>query len=161
MGNPRLPDEVKKKRGTFQKCRSNPDAPEPIAGRPEPPDDLDNAELAAFWSLVEAAEDLGVCDPRNHHLFAIWARQYPRFVKLSKAVKEEGDTLRLEAANGGEKVMRNPDSVALDACGRELKAILVEFGLTPAAMGRVAAKKKGDKGKHDPWEEYGFGKESN
>lgn len=142
MANPRKPDKVKKELGTFRKDRSNPDAPELKPGRPTPPADLTAEELSAFWMLVEAAEETGVSDPRHHHMVTLFARAWARWERLSKNVEKFGDTLQVEAANGGVKTMRNPDSTALDSAYSRIQSILAEFGLSPAAMGRVAAKDK-------------------
>lgn len=147
-GRKPLPDEIKKQKGTFQACRSNPDAPELQAGRPNPPKDLNDEELAAFWSIADATEATGVCDPRHHHAMTLFARSWARAQRCYDEVRDKGET--------DESGKKRPEATVADSAAKECRMILASFGLTPADMGRVAAKKPEKKDETDPWAEHGF-----
>lgn len=143
--------------GTFRKDRhADLKNPEPTAGRPEAPAELDKTAQDEWDRMMWAFEDMGML----HKVDVVAVEQYCKLYAETEAVAEQQVTMRgslrvLEENVPDVKEMTPPDRLAFFAnivaleklvskCTDQLRAgrmairqYLVEFGLTPASRGRI------------------------
>lgn len=133
-GHNRLPDEVKRLRGTAQPCRMNPDAPKVEASPiPAPPERLRADEREVWAELAPMVDGLRCAAVGDLAAYEIVVR----------AVALERRVLADETATVNQKIQAQ----------RNASAHLMQFGLTPAARAKV--KQLGDKpDEDDPLAEF-------
>lgn len=129
-GPPRLPDAVKKARGTYRADRSNPSAVRlQRAPLPEPPSDLD-AHAQAWWrSLAKAVALVGVYTEADADTFRLLveSRALLAAAHAGRVVEDKGDM-------GGYKAVSVSSIVSLTRC---VSNLLTRFGLDPSSRDRL------------------------
>lgn len=105
-----------------------------------------SAEAAAEWERVSPElTRLDLVKAEDRAALAAYCETWATFVEAQRIVRDEGMTI--EARQG---TLAHPAVGIARAAGRELRAWAAEFGLTPSAEQKVAAKGSGDDG-DDPF----------
>lgn len=166
MPNPRTPTHLKVVRGTTRKDRSNPDEPKapPAPATITPPPWLDLSPLAkkAWADLVPMLLEMGVLAKVDATALALLCDALAFYVTAKKVVAREGATYEsIEDVDVGEDddkrpatkrmIRAHPAVAAAGENARFAKAMLSEFGLTPAARSKVSTGKGGEKDGLDKW----------
>lgn len=140
-GTKRLPDNVKKMKGTFQPCRSNPDAPVPLAGLPTAPDFLTPEEREQFQTLVVRLDQIHVASETDTEVITLAAKRLAEVVALSEILENEGRIIQSFNPKTQQTMTRSHPAVGqLNEAFRHLHSLLAEMGLTPAARSKVTAR---------------------
>ena len=86
-GRKRIPDNIKLVKGTAQKCRMNPDAPEPPGDMPRPPAWLSSrCAVEHFGALRSRAEALGVASSVDTEMLGLAAERRVEVMGRSRSV---------------------------------------------------------------------------
>lgn len=156
--------------GTFRKDRhADLKNPEPTAGRPEPPDELDEAARGEWDRMIWAFEDMGMLHKVDQFALYQYCRLYAETEAVSVQQAEARAGLRIleenldsrpetpeERLSAADKVQLFAQIVTLhktiSKCTDQLRSgrmairqYLVEFGLTPASRGRIKLPKQAEK----------------
>lgn len=153
MPNPRTPTNLKVLRGTDRKDRANPAEPKPaeLALDAEPPDWLELSDLArtAWADIAPILRRMKVLTEADAVGLALLCDALAGYVTASRVVREEGAVYWTE---GRSPMRRAHPAVAIAAENSKFaKALLSEFGLTPAARSRVSSVGGGQKDPLDKW----------
>lgn len=140
-GAPRLPDEIKKQRGTFQACRSNPHAPPATGMAPrEVPQWLvdEGADSVEIYSqLIMSLDNMRVLSLEDEHCVALAASALAEVRHASRTIVDEGRTYETRTMSG-EHMKRGHPAVAQKADAmRRAQSLLMQMGLTPATRATV------------------------
>lgn len=146
-GPPPLPDNVKKIRGTAQKCRMNGDAPQFPADAVQPPDFLTPDQRLHFLETVALLKEANVLTNADIECVALYSQSLDVWKRATKALTDEGEVI---LDKHGEPKVNPWHKVAADAFER-CRKYQQELGLTPSARTRVKATQK-------PKAPEGFGK---
>lgn len=144
-GRPRLPDAVKQQRGTFQSCRSNPDAPPVSHLTPQemPRWIIDQGDDAVeiYSSLVMMLDGMKVLSFEDMHVVALAASALAEVRQLSAIIVDEGPIYETRNA-AGEYMKRGHPAVSQRAdAARRAQSLLMQMGLTPATRATVGQRK--------------------
>jgi P27 family predicted phage terminase small subunit len=135
-GRKKLPTNVKILRGTFRPHRASPSEPRPLVQVPRPPRlILEDEEARKEWKrMSRELKALGLVTLIDRAALSAYCVLWSRWIDAEAKVREKGSVVR-----GSEGPVMNPylrvASRALDG----LKAMLLEFGMTPSSRTRVAA----------------------
>ena len=148
----RKPTALKRQAGTLQRCRTNPNEPEPALAMPLPPDHLSDRARLRFEQVSEVLYDMGVltladrsaveglsqayCDWRDAIEFL--DRNGRNYVVISRA--PDGTTR--------EKLKPYPEAAMASNADKRLRAWMQSCGLTPADRQKIS--------RLDPGTEDGF-----
>lgn len=131
------PTRLKLMDGT-RKDRVNAAEPTAPPGLPAPPAHLDRKgktlwrKYAAWLVQIGAGQTDAVALERLCSVYA-------RVRDCERTIKREGLTYTEETTQSGTIVRARPEVAMLNAAERELRALLVEFGLTPSSRARLKA----------------------
>lgn len=151
MGRKRIPDNIKVIQGTFQKCRSNPDQPDPIAERPKRPVWLPKPALKYYNALLDKLEALGTLSSTDVGIIAVAAQLEDELHCCNKNIERDGMWIYVKDSNG--KVTdkkKNPAIIHRKDVITRLQSVYAELGLTPASRSKVSKVKK-DKVQDNPY----------
>lgn len=140
MPNPRTPSKLKLLRGTDRKDRANPKEPQPPAlpADAEPPEWLELSDLAkvAWRDIAPLLRSMRVLTQADAVALSLLCDALAGYVTAKQQVREEGAVYW----TAGKAPMRRAHP-AVGIAGENskfAKAMLSEFGLTPAARSRVS-----------------------
>lgn len=142
----RKPTAMKKLSGTLRKHRTNPNEPTYPELGAEPPAFLDQAGRDEWSRLFPMLTDRGLLTAGDAAAFSGYCGQYSIWTAAMEAVKREGLVITLP--NG--VLAQNPNLAIATKASKEMRAFLVEFGLTPASRSRVEASARKDLS-HNPF----------
>lgn len=135
-GAPRLPDAVKKQRGTFRPDRAVPDAIRPPrAPVPDPPAELAAEERAWWRALAEAVNAVGVYTAADLYSFRMLVRNYALMEAIHAGKVMEEDR------QGEPKVVSVTSVVSLT---RLVSGLLTHFGLDPSSRDKLIPAPRAD-----------------
>lgn len=133
-GHNRVPDEVKRLRGTDQPCRMNPNAPAAVPVEiPAAPERM-SADARAVWAELA---------PRASDLHTVTASDLLAFELMCEDVAYAREVMRDSTASANQKV----------AVRRQAWAALAAFGLTPVSRSKANAL-PAQGGETDPLDEF-------
>ena len=141
---PRKPTALKVLNGSAahhpeRRNRAEPEPPLVEVGA-QPPAWLTDKRARAYWpdavALLTAQRILAVTDTTALGLLCVALADY---VEAAAIVAKKGLTYATKTATGSEMVRANPAVAIRDDAWRRLRAILADFGATPASRPRVAA----------------------
>ena len=127
-----VPIEIKKLKGTYRKCRDR-NPPPSSKGRPTAPAWLNTAAKRKFGIVVRRLDDLSMASSSYTEAIALLASRLEEVERHTALLEVEGFLLD-ERAHPAVKLR---EQAMLHA-----HKLLVEFGLTAAAIQKVAAQKK-------------------
>jgi P27 family predicted phage terminase small subunit len=135
----RKPDHLKVLEGTARKDRLNPDAPAFNAGVADCPDWLSEraSEIFAHFNVILLR--MGVASPDDQMALAMLASRVEEIEICTATIEDVGRTYTTTATSGDKLVRGRPEVSMRSEAMRHVQSLLNEFGLTPAARGKVSA----------------------
>lgn len=143
-GGPRLPDEVKKARGTFNSTRENKRKPQPATTIPRPPTWLTERQRQIFGSLTGTLTRMRIVSADDAHTIALLAKRLDEIEVYSKYVEEHGPTYNTYNQAGGLMIRVRPETTLLDKAMIQAHKLLRDFGMSPSSVNNVSVKVKED-----------------
>jgi P27 family predicted phage terminase small subunit len=141
-GRKQLPISVKETKGTLRKSRIRTDMPAPSGKRTICRGVLSASAKKAFKTLHAIVADMGNSSATYSHALSMAAMLWADMEELATDIAKEGWTVESETAHGAIIVNANPKVRMLRDTQRELRTMLIEFGLTPASIQKVGTVKK-------------------
>ena len=144
MARPRIPTARKELTGTLQKCRTNPDEPQPEPGVPDP----DLAHLTptgqALWpQFAKILGDLGILTVADGVGLTMLVEAFAEVVdarqELQDFTQKEGSVYYESIGKDGNVMIRaHPALARLSDADRRFGFWCGKFGLTPADRSKVS-----------------------
>ena len=151
-GRKRKPDKTKEAQGTTQKCRTNTNPPKPKLGMPNPPNWLRDTAKDYFRSIAQHLDAMQLAFPAHLEMLALLSMRMEQVQRLTLYLEENGDSHESANPKTGQVMIRAyPEVALLNEAARHAQALLSEFGLSPASMGKIQIP-TGDK--DDPWKDF-------
>lgn len=160
-GRPRIPDELKKLKGTLQPCRVNKDAPTTAPGMPEIPSGLTGIAKKKFVELAKELSQMKVITTHDKHILEQVSKEFELFKNLEKAIKKDGlfyHGTRVEKEYGESedgkivksttlhsKIRTHPGLAARNQAWANIMKGLQECGLTPSTRSKLKVVQKEEK----------------
>lgn len=138
MGGRRpLPTETKRLQGTLHPSRVNHNEPKPDLDIPLAPDWMPDEVKQIFNELAYQFTAMRVLSRADGKALELLADAYHEYQEARKFIHENGSTYESPIKDGGKIIRAYPQvGIASDAFKR-IRAMLIEFGATPAARGKV------------------------
>jgi len=114
---------------------------------PSPPRWLGSVARAEWRRVAPMLHKRGLMARRFVAALAGYCRAYGELVEAQRLIELEGRTVTTDKGN----VIQHPAVGMANRAADQLRAYLVEFGLSPSAEGRLAT---GDAGAADPFDEF-------
>ena len=129
------PTKLKVLRGNPGKRRLSDGEPDPETNLPEPPDHL-SEEAKSEWERVgQLLTGLGMVSDLDRAGLAAYCQAWGRWVEAEESLRKCG--LVVKSPNG--YLMQSPFLAIANKAMEQMKALLIEFGMTPASRTRVHA----------------------
>lgn len=138
--------------GTNRPSRENKEAPEPPREVPEMPQGLTTRAKKYWGDLVGLLDEMGVITLADQSVLELLCETYSEWKHLNSTIKTtyKGKTSYLTVSKDGAEMYRAyPEVAQRSDAARRFQSLLSEFGLTPAARGKVKA--IGKEKQSDPW----------
>ena len=133
-----LPTETKRLQGTLHPSRINHNEPKPDLTVPLAPDWMPDEVKAIFNDFALQFASMRVLGHTDGKALELLADAYHEYQQARQFIHENGSTYESPTKDGGKIVRAYPQvNIASDAFKR-VRAMLIEFGATPAARGKVA-----------------------
>lgn len=148
MPQPRIADEIKVIKGTFDQSKTNKDQPHPEPDTPEMPEFLRKDGLAKkyFYSLVDMLMERKTATRADGYACGLAALELARVERTLAAVKKDGPYIDVRDKKGNLiKRQRNPAVADYEVACKDAHRKLIELGLTPASRAKVSVVKTVDK----------------
>jgi len=138
-GPARLPEDVRARRGTLQRCRTNPDRPKVEPGVPEAPAFLGAFAAAEWRRIVPLLDDAGLLTPIDRAALAAYCVAWGQLAEAETALQGLPPTVTdehgLEVVNPAVEPFQKKSLDAIGAFYRYAR----EFGMSPSARASVKA----------------------
>jgi P27 family predicted phage terminase small subunit len=148
-----LPTSIKLLRGNPGKRPLNGAEPKPRAKIPPCPAHLDDEAKREWRRTSRELANAGLITVVDRGALAAYCQSWSRWVEAETNLRKAGMVVKTK--NG--HPMLNPFLTIANEAMRQMKAFLVEFGMTPSSRSRVHAE---DQGATDPMEDLLFGRRS-
>jgi P27 family predicted phage terminase small subunit len=147
-GPPRKPTPLLKLAGSTLAGNRDATEPKPSATAPPMPQWLDAEARAAWKQLVPILERMRVLTEADGLALAMLCNAWSRYRTASDRLDRYGDVYPVKGPDGELKMLRRSPYAALQMeHANTVRRLLAEFGLTPAARGRVVALPESTNGK--------------
>jgi P27 family predicted phage terminase small subunit len=148
-GRKPLPTEVKRLKGTLQKCRSNPLEPQPEGDLVEPPEYMTEGAKSA-WSYALECAPPQLLRRLDMSVLEIWACAADLYRQAQAGISETG--LLVKAPLTGVPI-QSPYLAIANKQAQIMTRAAIEMGFTPASRSRVSIPVDSTTQGHDPWSE--------
>ncbi len=132
-GPPPKPTRLRVLEGNPSKRALNDREPEPPAGLPHCPKELDRAARAEWRRVGSALEEMGVVTQVDGAALAAYCALYSRWLEAESQIKKHGMVIR--SPNG--HLMQSPYLNIANKCLDKMRGFLQELGLTPSSRSQV------------------------
>ncbi|MBP5922170.1 MULTISPECIES: phage terminase small subunit P27 family [Streptomyces] len=109
---------------------------------PKPPTWLSREAAAEWRRVVPGLQRLDLLKEEDRAMLAAYCETWSTFVQATRTVNREGitDTVTTMSASGSEttRTVQHPAVAIARSAGRELRAMAVQFGLTPSSEQALA-----------------------
>lgn len=120
-------------------------------GKPVAPPNLPQQAQILWRELVKLLDSMGVLANSDRRALEMLCRAYAEYLDAQAAIEQYGMVVEsLDARTNLMILKRNPAIAISNAAHANMVRLLIEFGLTPAARGKVSK----DKPRADPLGEY-------
>lgn len=139
-GRPRKPDHLKVVSGTAQPCRMNKNAPTPALAEPEPPAILNDRAQEIFRSITAICRGMGMASADHTAMQMLLAMRLEEIETLYDLINDPsvGRVYVTTNTMGDKSFKSRPEVAQMNAAMRHAQSLLAEFGLSPAAVGKVS-----------------------
>jgi P27 family predicted phage terminase small subunit len=149
-GRKPLPMAVKKIKGTLQKCRTNPNEPQPTGRLGEPPEYMsETAQEAWRYAIVNAPD--GLLSSLDASVLERWANCAGLYREALSKINRAGVAGMIIKTPSG-ILRRSPLMDVIRDLASEMKGYESEMGFTPASRSRVSVAPR-EPSASDPWAE--------
>ena len=125
--------------------------PEPPAGLPCCPKELDRAARAEWRRVGSVLEEMGVVTQVDGAALAAYCALYSRWLEAESQIKKHGMLIR--SPNG--HLMQSPYLNIANKCLEKMRGFLQELGLTPASRSQVTMLPNRKRGRNPFLEDVG------
>lgn len=133
-GRHKLPKELKVIRGTYQKCRDNPNEPKPDEGIPKPMKGmLSKEERKHFDRLAKILSKMKVITLADVITLEIYAQTLDLYYNALVNVRNQGLTIEYNGKNGSTIRIKNPWLSILNEARKTVISLISRFGLDPSS----------------------------
>ena len=146
-GKKPIPTNLKVLKGTDRPCRIRKDEPLVDCDNVAPPPELSQAGLKHWDNLVKQLTDAGVMSNLDVQALGMYCETYARWADANAQIQEHGPIV--VSKNG--YPTQSPYLQIVNKTFDQLKAMLVEFGMTPSSRTRIGSTKVE---KADPVDEF-------
>ena len=157
-GRKKTPDNIKIIRGTFRDDRANKNVPTPDNDVARSPSWLPVEAREYFGVLKERLDGINLASRTYTEMLAMAAQRLAEIEHLNKIIFKEGQTyISTKLDKNGEPVVDmvkpHPAVAQRSEAMRHLQSLLSEFGLSPAAVGKVSVSDASKK-TENPYKKY-------
>lgn len=155
MGKGRKPknDQIKIVQGTFRPCRANKNVPDADQTGMAAPSWLPADCLEHFLVIKERIGVYNLDSASWTETAALIAMRVREIEDCNAIIEEEGRTYEAISTSGDKLFKAHPIVAQKNEAMRHLQSLLSEFGLTPAAVSKIAGG-SGEKRSSSPWDEF-------
>lgn len=144
------PSHLKLLQGNPGRRPLNASEPKPPAELPSVPDHLSDSAKLEWEGMGQALLKVGLLTSIDRSAFAAYCTVYARWVEAEVALKQTGPVVRSPSGYP----MLNPYYTVANQCLSQMRAYLIEFGMSPASRSRTSVK-SGEQ--EDSLEDFLFG----
>lgn len=130
-----LPTNVKVLRGTLRKHRANAQEPKARPGIPGCPTELSPIAKREWKRVAKQLSAMGLLTTIDRAALALYCDAYGRWLEAITALRQYGVVIK--SPNG--YPIQSPYVAIANKCGEQVRLLLAEFGMSPAARTRVHA----------------------
>jgi P27 family predicted phage terminase small subunit len=128
------PTHLRLLQGNPGKRAFNPNEPKPKAEMPSMPEHLTETAAKEWKRVSEQLLRLGLLTAVDRAAFAAYCAVYARWVEAEEALKKTGPIVRSPSGYP----MISPYLTVANRALEQMRAYLIEFGLTPASRSRIS-----------------------
>jgi len=128
------PTHLKLLQGNPGKRPINPNEPKPKVEIPPVPEHLTELAKAEWNRIVEVLARLGLLTTLDRSGLAAYCTVYARWVEAEEALKKSGPVVKAPS----DYPMISPYLVVANRALEQMRAYMIEFGLTPASRSRIS-----------------------
>ena len=139
-GPPKTPTHLALVKGNPSKRAVNKKEPKPPSGVPPIPKHFDKMGKYWFKRIGEELDAVGVMTTLDGKALELLIEAYTEYRQHCDVLAEEGYTYKTVSASGEEIVKAHPAAVMKSDAWKRIRAMLAEFGMTPASRSKVGAK---------------------
>lgn len=150
-GPPKTPTHLALVKGNTSKRAVNKKEPKPPSGVPPVPKHLDKMGKYWFKRIGEELDAVGVMTTLDGKALELLIEAYTEYRQHCDVLTEEGYTYKTVSATGEDIVKAHPAAVMKSDAWKRIRAMLSEFGMTPASRSKVGASGPAEA---DPLEEF-------
>jgi len=150
-GPPKTPTHLALVKGNPSKRGINKKEPKPPSGVPPIPKHLDKMGKYWFKRIGEELDAVGVMTTLDGKALELLIEAYTEYRQHCDVLTEEGYTYKTVSATGEDIVKAHPAAVMKSDAWKRIRAMLSEFGMTPASRSKVGASGPSEA---DPLEEF-------
>lgn len=150
-GPPKTPTHLALVKGNPSKRAVNKKEPKPKSGVPPIPKHLDKMGKYWFKRIGEELDAVGVMTTLDGKALELLIEAYTEYRQHCDVLTEEGYTYKTVSATGENIVKAHPAAVMKSDAWKRIRAMLSEFGMTPASRSKVGASGPSEA---DPLEEF-------
>jgi P27 family predicted phage terminase small subunit len=133
-----IPIPIKETKGTNRKHRER-KSYSPQKDKPISPAWLNKRAKQIFWHMTGRLKAIGL-DTRTHtEMLALLSSRMEEVERFDKLLNEKGYTYTTKNSIGSKVIKERPEVAMRKEAARHVHALLVEFGLSPAAQQKVGA----------------------
>jgi P27 family predicted phage terminase small subunit len=132
-GPPPIPTKIKLLRGNPGKRALNTKEPKPRSAIPSCPPHLNAVARKEWRRAIRELATLGLISNLDRAALAIYCEAYARWVDASDHIRKFGVIVK----SPGGYPMQSPYLAILNKAIEQMRAFIVEFGMTPSARSRV------------------------
>ena len=138
-GPPPKPTAMLKLSGSWR-ARGRKNEPTPVSRTPPSPPWLDDEGKKAWKQIVPILERMRVITEADGFALAVLCEAWSRYRRATDMLNQYGDVYPVKNPDGSLKMLRrSPYSAMQMELALNVRRMLAEFGLTPAARGRLIA----------------------
>ena len=139
-GPPKTPTHLRLVRGNPSKRPINENEPKPAAGVPPTPKHFDKQGKYWFKRMADELDAIGVMSQLDARALELLVEAYTEYRHHCDTLEVEGYTYRTETQSGDVLIKAHPAAFMKADAWKRLRAMLGEFGMTPASRSKVNAK---------------------
>jgi P27 family predicted phage terminase small subunit len=145
MPPPRKPSHLRAVEGNPSHARPvNHDEPTPPNGYHQPPEHFSEKAKAYYNDMCQELDRYGIITETDSRAAEMLIEAYVEYRELSDDIARNGLNYWVEGTNGQQLLKANPSVAARASAWNRVRAMLTEFGMTPASRSKIVAKKSDD-----------------
>ena len=150
-GPPKTPTHLRLVKGNPSKRAINKNEPKPPSGVPPIPKHFDKRGKYWFKRMGEELDAVGVMSTLDAKALELLVEAYTEYRHHCEVLDKEGYTYQTSSATGEKIVKAHPAAAMKADAWKRIRAMLSEFGMTPASRSKVEIKAPAGE---DPFAEF-------